>query len=192
MKHQESLTSEQRIEIIEQMINTAKGKFTNNSFHFLLWGWVVVIANLSHFYLMSYSEYPHPELIWIISIPAAIASMIYGYRQRKTTTTRGYTDRISLWIWLAYMICIVTVIVFGAKINFMIAPMIMLLTGFATFLSGNIIKFRPLIIGGIIFWLASIAGFMSSYENQALISGAAIALGYLIPGYILKANHNNG
>lgn len=192
MEDQKTLTNEQRLAIIEQMINTAKGKFTDNSFHFLLWGWVAALANLGHFYFMRYTEYPHPEIVWLISIPAVIASTIHGFTHRKNATTKGYTDHLSLWVWLYYMICITTIVTFGFKLNFMITPLIMLMTGFATFIAGKIIKFKPLTYGGLLFWLASVVGFLSSYEVQALIAAGAIALGYLIPGYIIRSKYKNG
>ena len=192
MEEKEVLTSEQRLAIIEQMINTAQGKIMDNSFHFLLWGWVVALANLGHFYLMSYTNYSNPEIVWLVCLPAGIVSGIYGYKQGKKAISRSYIDRISMWIWLVFIFGLVTVIFFGAKINFMVNPMIMLLTGMATFLSGITIKFKPLIIGGIVFWLACVLGFMSSMENQTLIAAMAITLGYIIPGYLLKSQRKNG
>jgi hypothetical protein len=192
MENQEPSTSAQKLEFIEQMIKTAQGNISGGSFHFLLWGWVIAIANLGHYYLMSISSHAHPQIIWLICLPAALMSWSHGYRQRKKSTTRTYTDRISMWLWIAMFPCLIIIIFFGYKTNFMINPLILLITGYATLQSGIIMKFKPLIIGGIIFWLASIAGFLSSYENQTLIAALAIVIGYLIPGYMLKAKHKNG
>ena len=74
----------------------------------------------------------------------------------------------------------------------MINPLILLLTAFATFLSGVTIKFKPLMMGGMVFWIAAIIGFTVAYETQLLIASAAIVLGYLVPGYLLKSKNNNG
>lgn len=192
MKEEQNLTSEQRIAIIEQMIHTAKGNISDGSFHFLLWGWVVALANLGHYLAVVYTNYSHPELIWIICIPAAIISGIYGYKQGEKAIVSTYTDRISKWLWVGLFPCIIIIIFFGSKINFMINPIIMLFTGYVTFQSGIIIKFKPLVIGGIIFCIASIIGFLIPNENQALVSAVAVILGYLVPGYQLKSKHKNG
>ena len=63
----------------------------------------------------------------------------------------------------------------------------MLIAGIATTTSGLLIKFRPLIIGGMTFFIFSIATTFVSNEYMALITGAAIICGYLIPGYFLKS-----
>ena len=192
MKEEQNLTSEQRIAIIEQMIHTAKGNISDGSFHFLLWGWVIALANLGHYLVAVYTNYSHPELIWVICFPAAIISGIYGHNQSKKAMMSTYTDRISKWLWVGLFPCIIVIIFFGSKINFMINPIIMLLTGYVTFQSGIIIKFKPLAIGGIIFWCASIIGFMMTNENQTLVSAIAVVLGYLVPGYQLKSKYKNG
>ena len=188
MENQEPLTSEQRLDIIEQMISTAQGKITNNSFQFLLWGWVIALANLGHYLLLTqFHLLDKPEMIWMITFPAGITSAIYGYRQEKKATATTYTDRISWWIWVGFFICIMTLTFFITKVNFMVNPLILLFTGYATFLSGITIKFKPLIIGGIVFWLFAILGFTLDYENQLLVGSVAVILGYLIPGYMLRA-----
>ena len=63
----------------------------------------------------------------------------------------------------------------------------LLIGGIATTTSGLLIKFRPLIIGGMSFFIFSIATTFVSNEYIALIVGAAIICGYLIPGYLLKS-----
>lgn len=187
MENQEPLTSEQRLGIIEEMISTAQGKITNNSFQFLLWGWVIAIAHIGHYVFTQYSIVDRPEIIWIITFPTAIISAIYGYKKGKESTTTTYTDRLSMWIWIAFFLCLMTVVVFTLKVHYMVNPLILLFTGYATFLSGITIKFKPLIIGGVIFWISSILAFMVSYEHQSLIGAGAIILGYLVPGYMLKS-----
>lgn len=63
----------------------------------------------------------------------------------------------------------------------------LLLGGFATTTTGLFIKFKPIIIGGMAFFVFSIASTFVSNEYIALIVGVAIICGYLIPGYLLKA-----
>jgi hypothetical protein len=192
MEDQKPLTNEQRFAIIEQMINTAQGKITDNSFQFLLWGWVIAIANLGHYVLLTNAVIDKPELIWMITFPAAIISAVYGYRQGRNTTATTYTDHLSSWIWVGFLACLITLVVFMSKVNFMINPLILLFTGYATFLSGITIKFRPLVIGAIVFWASAILGFTVDYDQQLIIGSIAVILGYLVPGYILKAKHRNG
>jgi hypothetical protein len=59
--------------------------------------------------------------------------------------------------------------------------------GTATTITGVLIKFKPVIIGGIAFFLFSIASAFVQNENTLLIMGAAIIFCYMIPGYFLKS-----
>lgn len=56
----------------------------------------------------------------------------------------------------------------------------------ATFVSGIIIRFKPLLVGGVIFWVAGTLCFIVSPLDQYLVGGAAMIFGYLIPGYMLS------
>jgi len=59
------------------------------------------------------------------------------------------------------------------------------LAAMPTFISGVIIRFRPLIIGGITFWiLALLAHFSAAFAPLAV--PVAMLTGYLIPGYMLR------
>jgi hypothetical protein len=66
-------------------------------------------------------------------------------------------------------------------------PIMLLIAGIATTTTGLLIKFRPVIIGGMAFYVFSIATTIVSNEYSALIVGLAIICGYLIPGYFLKS-----
>jgi len=66
-------------------------------------------------------------------------------------------------------------------------PIMLLIAGLATTVSGLFIKFKPLIFGGIAFFVFSIATTFVNNEYVALLTSAAIACGYLVPGYFLKS-----
>ena len=48
-----NLTQQQSLKIIQEMIATSKNNLKDNSFFFLLWGWLVLIASLSNFALIA-------------------------------------------------------------------------------------------------------------------------------------------
>jgi hypothetical protein len=61
----------------------------------------------------------------------------------------------------------------------------------STFISGSMMRFKPIQIGAMCIWIAGIAAFMVSLPNQLLITAMAIFLGYLVPGYLLKNSNAN-
>jgi hypothetical protein len=64
-------------------------------------------------------------------------------------------------------------------------PQILAIVGFATFASGCLYRFTPLIIGGSIFWISAIAASYMNEQDQLLLNAAATLFGYIIPGYAL-------
>ncbi len=179
------LTAEESLSIITEMIQQAKGNVQGNSFYFLLWGWVIVIANLGHYALLKLTSYPYPYIIWLISVPAYIYSVIHARRSRHENV-RTHLDKIHTSLWLAFGVGIPIVLFFGRQVNFQINAIIMLLAAVPTFVSGVILNFKPLVRGGIVFWIAATASFLLPTDLQYPVMALAIVFGYLVPGYLLK------
>jgi hypothetical protein len=190
MKEPENLSAQQSLSIITSMIDQAKGNVQRNSFYFLLWGWVVALANLGMFAL-SMLDYQRPYIVWVITIPAWIYTIYRSIKQNADKSASTHFDRISASLWMCYAICIFTVVAFGYKINFQIGPIILIMSAVPTFVSGIILRFKPLMIGGILFWVFGIISFLVPNEMQSLAGAVAILCGYLVPGYILKNKHED-
>jgi hypothetical protein len=190
MKTSQNLSAEESLQIITSMINQAKGNIKRNSFYFLLWGWIVVIANLGVFIMLKL-ELSHPYYVWLIALPAWILTMYRSYKSGRSGTNLTHLAKTNIWLWATYGITIVILIFFGYKLNYHINPLILLTTATPTFVSGIIIRFKPLIIGGVLFWLFGIIGFIVPFDYQTLIAALAITTGYLIPGYLLKAKQES-
>lgn len=186
MNTNKDLTSEESLKIITDMIRTAKGNVKNNSFYFLLWGWVVAVANVGHFALIEFSNYEYPYLVWLITIPAWIISMVHGYRNAKKEKVKTYGDKLIMWTWIAFSICII-IVIFSGKFYAVITPTILLFIALATFTTGLIIRYKPLIYGGSSIWIFAVIAFLVSPAYSLLVAAIAIIVGYLIPGYKLKS-----
>lgn len=185
----ENLTPQQSLDMITALINQAQGKMRKNSFYFLLWGWTVALANFGMYGLMRFTDYAHPYIVWTLTIPAWIITMIYGSRQDKQAAVSTHLDKINMWLWICYGITILPVVFFMSKINYNLNPIILTITAVPTFLTGIMLRFRPLLYGGINFWIFGIICFLVDNQTQYLVGGFAILLGYLVPGYLLKNIH---
>lgn len=183
------LKPEESLQIIEKMINRTKGNLHDNSFYFLLWGWIVLIGIFGHTILANFTNFSKPYLSWLIIIPGMIINIIYAMRQGKKKTISTHVDKVNFMTWIAFLVSYTITIVFMAKLNYNIVPIIFLLAGNATFLTGVIIKFKPLIWGGIIFWLGAIGLFTLPGNLNIFVPPLAIILGYLVPGYMLKSQN---
>lgn len=184
---EKELDSKERLEFISDMIRYAKMNYhTKGSFYFLLWGWVVSLANIGHYVLDVYQLYDRPYVVWLIAIPAAVASFWYGYKSASEATTFSHLDRIYSSLWICISAMIVLCLLFMSKVNYNHNAMILLFAGLGTFINGILMRFRPLIFGAVILWVGSCMGFLSSVSDQQLIAGLAVMVGYIVPGYLLK------
>lgn len=188
---EKQLTKDESLQLITEMIGQAKRNFAKGgSFFFLLWGWVVMIANAGHYVMMQWQLYNKPYLIWAITIPAMIATIIYSVRMDKKTLVKGHLDRMYGLVWLSLFICTIIVLAFLPQIQYTMNPIILVFAGLGTFLSGSMLRFTPLILGGCALWAAAIVAFISPLTDQYLIAAIGILAGYLIPGYLLRRAEN--
>ena len=185
-----NLSDKESLELITEMINTAKGNIQNSYIFFLIWGWLVMIASLLNYGLLKFTSLENPEIAWSILIIGVFLSVWHGYKSGKSSQVKTYSDRIYGQIWFTFLISYFILLFFMENINYNINPLIMILVGGSTYLSGITIKFRPLIYGGIVLWISAIISFMLPGDLQLLTLTGGILIGYLVPGYILK--YKNG
>lgn len=182
------MSPEESLDLIQTMIGKARKRYTDNSFFFLLWGWICLIASLVHFYLATYTDFEYPHIGWSMTIVGAIVSGIKGARQDKTAVVKNYADKMYGWLWFSLGMAMFTIIFNGEVINWQVVPFILLLAGIGTSVSGAMMGFRPLQFGAIAFWALSIIAFKQPENYQMLLMGLGVAVGYLLPGYMMKQN----
>jgi len=180
------LTTAESLDIITKMIQQAQGNVKKNSIYLILWGMVITAANVGMFTLL-WIEYPRPYLVWLISIPSWIATIYISYKQEKKTKATSHLDQVNAILWFTYGIIVFTIVVFGNKINYQLNPIILLISALPTMVSGIIIKFRPLVIGGILLWIFGIVCFLVVGPWQYLVGAIAVAAVHLIPGSMLRS-----
>jgi hypothetical protein len=189
-------TPEESLDLINKHISNFKLNYKESGKIFLLWGWILTLASFSNFVILkilhSKEAYelmgPLSLVNWVVFV--LIGFIILYFMDRKInrgkkaySSLEGYIK--NLWIVAAFSFFIGTFICFNLGIT--PPPIMLLIAGIATTTSGLLIKFRPVILGGIAFFVFSIAASYISNEYISLIVGLAIICGYLIPGYFLKS-----
>jgi uncharacterized membrane protein len=181
------MTPEKSFQIITEMISDTREKFHQQAFFLLLWGWIVAIAGLAHYLLAAFTTYAHPYYAWGLVVVGIIISAIYGYNIGKRKQYKSHLERIVMFVWIAFLLSYFVLIFHMEKINYQVTPLIFLLAAIATFTSGIVLKFKPLIYGALFMWVMAFAQFYLPYDYQLLSIPVTIVIGYLIPGYMLKA-----
>jgi hypothetical protein len=189
--NEKMMTGEESLKIITEMINRTKVNIRQGSFHLLFWGWLITVCSLSEWVITNLTHYAHPYYVWILVIPGAFVSMIYGAVTGRKAKVHTYADMLYMWTWIGFLFAAIVLFIVQSDRMENITPYILLLAGFPTFLSGFIVKFKPLIVGGICFWVIAILVHFAGPSLALLGTPVAMITGYLIPGYMLrnKVNH---
>jgi len=185
------LTELESLKIIHEMIATSKNRLKNNSFFYLLWGWLVLIASISHYVLLRiHVDHHYAYLPWpILMMAGAIVSVIAGIRIGKREKVISHIYKMIMLLWWGFCFTLLVVLVMASfqKLSWSSTyAFIIALYGLGTFVSGGILKFKPLIIGGIISWIMSVLALFVEPINILLVMALSIVIAYLIPGYMLK------
>ena len=183
-----NFSPQQSLELIQSMINKTKSNLGENRFYFLLWGWLSFIAITGQFVLKVIFEYERHYLVWLLTLPAVIITVIYSSRKHSTPKVRTWVgDSMSyLWTGIGISFFILSMIITNSNGGWLNAwPLFILFYALGTFVSGRILQFSPLVIGGIFNWILALVSIFVHFDYQLLIAAAAILTSYIIPGHLL-------
>lgn len=190
---EKKMTHEDGLLVIQQMIADTKKSVCDNSFGFLLWGWLVIAGAISEFILIKFTDYKYHWLPWFITMfLGAAISMIYYRKEEKTVKVKTYVDEYIGYLWGGFCIGLLVTIFCSVSLHVNPGTFILIMTAIATFATGNAIKFNPLMWGGISFFaFAIVSALLEKSIYQLPVMAIAMVVGYLIPGYILKYRYKN-
>ncbi len=187
------LTPQESLRLIEGMIGQARRSFSRMSFYFLLWG-VLLIGAMVATYLLRYNtsgwQYGAP---WgVAGVLGGLVSAIHGAREGKREQVSNPMDSTIGWLWGSFVITMLLLIALTVTGRADTTVAITMLTGLPTFITGQIMRFRPLQFGGVIFWVVGVAMMLLDSALATLVLYCtAMVLGYILPGILLK-RHEDG
>jgi hypothetical protein len=188
---EKQFNSSESLALITEMIQKAKKEAAGDgSFQFLLWGWVIAICNFGH-YGLAKSGFEMPYVVWLAIIPASIWSFTHAYRERRKARLKSHLDDMLGQLWITIFSAMIIVLAFMGTLGFNHSPVILVLAGIGVFCSGALIKDKSVKLGGLVLFLGAIVGFLMPIDEQYLVAGVSIVLGYLFPGYLLKSKFKN-
>ena len=183
---------QQSLQLIQSMIAKTKAKLSENQFYFLLWGWVSFLAILTQFFLKVVLRYKHHYIVWLITIPAVVITIVYSLRRHNKRGVKTFVGESMSYVWtgIGVSFFVLSFIITNGEGGWTHAwPFFILFYGLGTFISGRILKFSPLVIGGVFNWILAIVCIYIDFDYQLLVAAAAILTSYIIPGYLLRSNN---
>jgi hypothetical protein len=195
----DSFDENQSLQVIKEMIQVSQKKLKNDGILFIVWGWVIFYNYISWYVIndmvTSYQIYKGFEYFAKGLVLFAFAFSIYYIfrKSRKVTTYIGISLR---YVWISLIVCLslVNMIIFNVIHGFNAAlqhPIFMVFMAFAIVVTGGILRYKLIILGGVIFGLLAYICTYLSIENQMLIEALAWLIAFIIPGHYLYAKRKS-
>jgi hypothetical protein len=190
MEQEHTLSPQESLNIIADTISRTKENIKENSFYFLLWGWLIAIASFSFFFLQKYTNFEYYFLSFPLLVSVGIITTILVYRKRKASSTETYLIYFLSRMWGVLGLSFIIVVFINVSQKLPPFTYTLLIAGIGILVSGWAMKFKPLIIGGVLFLVSAIGSIYIADDYKVLLEGVAMIVGYLIPGYLLKYSNS--
>ncbi len=188
----QKITEHEGLQLIQQMIQVAKADNSENGDGWLIWGWLLFLASVSSAVLSYLKIIGYISWIWIgVLIVGMLLYTIFHLLRKKPERVKTYVQELLDRIGTGFFISLFTIVAAGFIINTSHGfGYYYILYAFWMYIHGSAIRFRPLIIGAFVNWIAAIAIFLLEDTGHIMVvSAIAVLVGYLIPGYMLQAEY---
>jgi hypothetical protein len=192
---EKQLSTEQSLDLIARMVAGARQNFNDNGgAMFLIWGYTTIAVTAAVY--LSFSLTGNYDVMWLWwAIPAVCGPLTWRHYRKYKKPVTTHIDSAVKYVWIVFSAAVIACMVFGfmpSRIvgvsNFPILFIISLMISTSTAITGLIIKFRPVAIGGfagiaLSFTLLLFAGMMEQFIAFAVL----FLLVQVIPGHMLNA-----
>jgi hypothetical protein len=193
---EKQMTPEESLNLIGEVISNTRNNLKTDSFYFLLWGWFITLASLIEAFILwnagRMNDWKNVGLFSGLSWGGLvlIAIIVQLFFIKKHYVKRGYRtffEKILSYMWMISALIIFLMVYLAGTRHESPEPYIFAVVSIPTVITGLMTRFRPLVIGGLVFILfAVIAVNIQTSYLRSLVSAFAIICGYLIPGYMLR------
>lgn len=189
----ESFDENQSLLVIREMIQLSKKKIRNDGILLIVWGYAASLPSLISYFkeilflpnrMMFLLKFVDP----VLPLLALAFTIYYILNERKKVTT--YIGASLRYVWISLFGCMVlTNLILNNvthEVNFTLQhPLFMVLTAFAILVTGVILRYKPVILGGVVFGILAYFASLLLLHDQFLLDGIGWFLALAIPGHIL-------
>lgn len=208
MQQETPLTQADSIKLITEMINRTKQSFHETGFGPIMWGSIIMLCSLYTFFDLRYSLRWVGD-VWILTLLAIVPQVIYDIKRNKKKLAKRTEDIMLSYVWGAFGISIFMLILWQNMLSAELVKGIpnysnvrgtfslfdhsttpqLILYAIPTFITGGVMKFKPMLLGGILFWVFAIISIFTKLPADMLLLALGALCGWLIPGLILNATY---
>ncbi|MEL7601481.1 MAG: hypothetical protein AAGU18_15470 [Proteiniphilum sp.] len=185
----------QSFQVVKEMIQISQKKLKNDGVLFILWGWVMFYSGLSGYIVREVLLSHRFERFLgvfgkVFGLLVVAYTVYYIWRQRKKVQT--YIGISLRYVWISMVGCFVLInlILYNVlhQVNFELQhPLFMVIMAFSIVVTGGILRYKLIIIGGILFGLIALISSYFTLSYQLLFESCAWFIAFVIPGHYLYA-----
>lgn len=184
---QEKFNEKEALNVIEEMVNSSRHRLQDEAKYFLLWGWMVFAAAIIHFFILLFGNV-NGWIVWPVLM--GLSLVIYGLmvkRSEKKKGSKSYVDRINRYLWLGFLGPLLITLLIGGVYGWVAAyPFFMAIYGWSAIVSGGLLKFAPLVWGGIASYILGVTTIFVPDAYILVMLAVAVLFGFIIPGHALR------
>ena len=154
----------------------------------LIWGYATAITTLLVWWAVSNTGDYRMQFLWfLIPLTGNIGMLLL---KKKPTGVRTYVDRVVVYIWLVlgltgFLLSCLSILSVMWKLPILF--IIILIMGIGTILTGLVVQFRPMVIGGVVAMGIGVAHYLlPGLDIKMLTFALAFVVMMIIPGHILN------
>ena len=179
-------STKDQIEAITSVINSTRENLKPLSVNFIFWGLLITLMSLFHY---TFPSLIHSSqlLYWtILPLIGMIITVYYNINIRKKTGYETYLSRVIKIIWGVSNLSWIYIIVLSSTLkSFHPVPPILFLLSIILIITGLIIKFKPITLGGIFLTVFIFYLNFNPEFDLLLANVVGVSLGMLVPGLSL-------
>jgi hypothetical protein len=185
-----NFTPEESLLLISKTIEETKQKFQENGHIIVLWGCITFSVFFLQYFFSLTGLYKKFDIIWtcILFPLGAIYTFVYVRgKVKKNNIPKNVLGRIiGTMGWVVGLNFMILGLIFNKDLGNALAPIFLILFALFIIMIGVSIKFKPLIIGGILLNLIAFGTFLvgRDYHGFSMMLGALVGL--IIPGILLN------
>ena len=176
--------------LIAQTIQEAKNRFRQNGFMLIFWGLITFAAMMGQFILLKLEYFQicwYPNFLFPLG---AIYMFIYYWKKARRMPKTIIGGILAALGWTMGMNLMILGFFFSSRLGESIAPVFMIILAIFAVTAGASIRFRPLILGGIVLNLLAFSLFFVDWSYHSLVMAIGGLVSLVLPGIILNNEEN--
>ena len=170
------------------MITQANSNYYESGLGSLLWGFTNLICFVLVYLEETGSWFRLPFNPFYLMLITFVLQFYFDRREKKYKQVTTFKQETCQYVWITFGLSVLILTIAGgfADIGYIVLPLLLLLFGVPTMITGLIYKFPPFIIGGVSCWIFCIIAFFYKSDLTYLLVAAGAGLAWIIPGFILR------